>query len=121
FKSLGDFIARTKVQKDRVQNLIAAGGLDSLHGSRKAMFDAVADVIKEARNPKAAPNRMGLFAGVAEMDRTNYRTFEGEDWPPADRLAREHHAVGFVIGEHPYEILVAPHFNQMRARGVLPK
>lgn len=124
YTSLGDFISRTRLPKDKVTSLIEAGAFDSLHPSRMLMSESVPAMITEFRKKASVPDELSLFFDEETdsnmIDFSQAWRLEGEEWTPSEKLKREAKSVGFVVGSHPFDVLVAPSFNSMKAQGLIP-
>lgn len=118
YNSLPDFVQRTKANKSKVQLLVSAGAFDSLHSSRKAMYDSASAIIKDERNTEVF-GELDLFA---DEESSEYQVWnlDGADWTDAMRLKMEEKALGFFVGVHPYEALVKPHLHKLKSSGLVP-
>jgi len=103
FKNLEDFVARmdhNSLNKRQLEPLIAAGGLDCLGLSRKALFDSVEDILKSssALAQQRLSQQRSLFQ---EMLKPNIKITDKPDWHPLERLQHEFSALGFYLSSHP--------------------
>lgn len=106
FASLDDVVARINpriINKRSMENMIAAGVFDSLHGSRAALSRSVDRLMAEAasRHDDRASGQGGLF-GDAPTDQTDLVVI-GNEWPLAERLQNELNALGFFFSAHPLD------------------
>ncbi|MFN3225453.1 MAG: DNA polymerase III subunit alpha [Hyphomicrobiales bacterium] len=106
FASLDDVVARINpriINKRSMENMIAAGVFDSLHGSRARLTHSVDRLMAEAasRHEDRASGQGGLF-GDAPADQTDL-VVAGNEWPLAERLQNELNALGFFFSAHPLD------------------
>lgn len=106
FRDLADFARRidTKlVNRRTIEALIAAGALDPLEKDRARAMAAIDGMLALSNRTReaAAGGQSELFGGgsVAEA----FRIPPTEPWAPAERLRREHDAVGFFLSGHPLD------------------
>lgn len=106
FRDLADFARRidTKlVNRRTIEALIAAGALDDLEPERAramAAIDGMLALSNRTRDEVAA-GQSELFGGG--MVQEAFRIPPVEPWAPAERLRREHDAVGFFLSGHPLD------------------
>jgi DNA polymerase-3 subunit alpha len=109
FKSVKDFASRIDpmhINKRQMENLVAAGALDSLHQNRKQLFESVNEIVKYANSCKQERTKAtrSLF-GDAPGDACPLRLApEQPDWNVLERTQKEFEAIGFFMGEHPLDI-----------------
>ncbi|MEO0385101.1 MAG: DNA polymerase III subunit alpha [Pseudomonadota bacterium] len=106
FASLDDVVARINpriINKRSLENMIAAGVFDSLHGSRAGLSRSADRLMAEAasRHDDRASGQGGLF-GDAPADQTDL-VVGGNEWPLAERLQNELNALGFFFSAHPLD------------------
>ncbi len=107
FKDLADFARRIdgkSINKRQLENLVRAGGFDSLHKSRAQLFDGIEVVLREA-SAAASERESGqssLFGGVAGAAPRVVLPARPE-WPPAEKLQNEFEAIGFYLSAHPMD------------------
>lgn len=106
FASLDDVVARINpriINKRSLENMIAAGVFDSLHGSRAGLSRSADRLMAEAasRHEDRASGQGGLF-GDAPTDQTDL-VVGGNEWPLAERLQNELNALGFFFSAHPLD------------------
>jgi DNA polymerase-3 subunit alpha len=107
FRDLGDFARRLNpklVNKRTLENLVAAGALDTIEPDRAKAFAAVEPMMRLAQGAAEAETvgMMDMFGGVAAAE-VALRIPPYEPWPMADRLKREYDAVGFFLSGHPLD------------------
>jgi DNA polymerase-3 subunit alpha len=109
FADLADFATRlgaSGANKRQFENLVRAGGFDSLDTNRKRLFEGAEGVMRLA-NASAQERDSGqesLFGGaVAEDDNVRLRLPDTLDWPVMDRLTHEFEAVGSYLSAHPLD------------------
>ncbi len=112
FVSLGDFACRLDtriVNKRLLENLVYAGGFDSLDPERARVFAAIEDMIRlaaaGARDRESGQEN--LFGGVGgeamESEAPDIQVSEFTPWSPAGRLKHEYDALGFYLSAHPLD------------------
>jgi DNA polymerase III subunit alpha len=118
FSDLGDFAARVDariINRRTLEALVNAGALDQLVDRREQAFAAIDAIIATAQRTvaNASDGIVDLFASDRpEPIRLSQAV---PHWPPADRLAREHAAIGFHLSGHPLD-QYAELFERMRVR-----
>ncbi|MEM8855625.1 MAG: DNA polymerase III subunit alpha, partial [Pseudomonadota bacterium] len=105
FKGLSDFASRLdpKVAPKRaLEALIAAGTFDDWVPDRGALAGGIEHILGIA-NRVTNGQAVGQtdFFGAAQAD--DIRLPTGIQWTPAERLQREHDAVGFYLSAHPLD------------------
>ncbi len=106
FESIEDFLTRIdsrSLNKRGVEALIQGGGLDKFGHTRKGMFDAVIDLIENAKEVKATKenNQVSLFP-IEEADSTSIN-IKSAEWDKKEQLEREREMLGFFVSEDPLE------------------
>lgn len=106
FKDLADLARRidTKlVNRRTIEALIAAGALDVLEKDRARAMAAIDGMLALSNRTReaAAGGQSELFGGG--MVQEAFRIPPTEPWSPAERLRREHDAVGFFLSGHPLD------------------
>jgi DNA polymerase-3 subunit alpha len=106
FADLADFAGRINpriVNKRTLESLIAAGALDTLEPDRARLMSGVDRIIGTASRAadSAAAGQNELFGGP--RDRQPLLLPVTEPWLPAERLQREHDAIGFYLSAHPLD------------------
>ncbi len=119
FAGLFDFAARVDLRrlgKKALEMLAAAGALDALDSNRRKVSENVEALMAHsgATHDERASAQVSLF-GEATGALPAPRLRAVEDWPPMERLAQEHAAVGFYLSGHPLDDFRAP----LRRQGVL--
>lgn len=106
FRDVSDFARRfdpRQVNKRTLESLIAAGAFDPLEPDRGRLFGGLDQIMAEANRARedSAVGQAGLFAaGGGEKP---IRLPETATWTAAERLQREHAAVGFYLSAHPLD------------------
>lgn len=106
FRDLSDFAHRIdpkQLNKRTLESLIAAGAFDELERDRARLIDGL-DVIVAAASRVRGDEDAGqgaLFGGGASVETIVLPKSGG--WLPAERLQREHAAVGFYLSAHPLD------------------
>ena len=106
FKDLADFARRidTKlVNRRTIEALIAAGAMDALEPERARAMAAIDGMLALSNRTREAAlgGQSELFGGG--MVQEAFRIPPVEPWAPAERLRREHDAVGFFLSGHPLD------------------
>ena len=106
FADLADFASRINpriVNRRTLESLIAAGALDVLEPDRARLMAGVDRIVGTATRAadSAAAGQVELFGGP--QDRQPLLLPVTEPWLPAERLQREHDAIGFYLSAHPLD------------------
>ncbi len=107
FSGLFDFAGRVdlrRVGKRALEMLARSGALDALDSNRRKVFEALEQLMaySAAAHEERASAQVSLF-GEATAALPAPRLPQPEDWPPMERLAQEHQAVGFYLSGHPLD------------------
>ncbi|MCB1051523.1 MAG: DNA polymerase III subunit alpha [Acidobacteria bacterium] len=91
-----------RVNKKVVEQLVKAGCFDFCNRPRKALFDAIEDLIGwgNQRQKEQAGGQGSLFGDTEEA---LYIQFRSEEWDRKELLAFEKEAVGFYLSGHPLD------------------
>jgi DNA polymerase-3 subunit alpha len=105
FRSITDFAARISpriINKRVLEALIAAGALDGLEPDRARLFSGTDHLLGLANRSysNASDGQDELFGLAVERESLLPRS---EPWSGAERLQREHGAVGFYLSAHPLD------------------
>ncbi len=106
FRDLADLARRIDtrlVNRRTLEALIAAGALDELEADRAravAALDGMLALSNRTRDEAAAGQFDLLGGGVIQEA---FRIPQVEPWAPAEKLKREHEAVGFFLSGHPLD------------------
>lgn len=106
FRDLADFAARIDpkhLNKRTLESLVAAGAFDEIEPDRARLTEGL-DVVMAAANrarDDATAGQGALFGGGPVAEPVRLPTVTG--WMPAERLQREHAAVGFYLSAHPLD------------------
>jgi len=106
FRDLADLARRIDtrlVNRRTLEALIAAGALDELEADRAravAALDGMLALSNRTRDEAAAGQFDLLGDGVVQEA---FRIPQVEPWAPAEKLKREHEAVGFFLSGHPLD------------------
>ena len=106
FRDLADFGRRINprlINKRVLESLVAAGALDELEPDRARVHAGVDRILGVAARAQdsAAVGQSELFGGSEEREPLLLPAVE--PWLPAERLQREHDAVGFYLSAHPLD------------------
>jgi DNA polymerase-3 subunit alpha len=105
FKSLEDFCERVDsrgLNKRQLENLVLAGGFDSLNPNRRQVHDCVEQMLRQAiaAQEARASSQSSMFAETAQVRLTLPPI---PDWLPMERLQNEFGAIGFYLSAHPLD------------------
>ena len=105
FKSLFDFINRVNpkdINKLQLEGLVKAGAFDSFNTNRKAIFEAIPNLILKSKNlfENRSANQIDLFGEVKDDDDTRLLP-KINDFQFEERLSKEFETLGFFISDHP--------------------
>ncbi|MEI7710418.1 MAG: DNA polymerase III subunit alpha [Rhodospirillales bacterium] len=109
FVDLADLASRVdpkQINKAQFENLIRAGGFDSLEKNRARLFSVAETIVRraQANREEKASGQIGLFGGPATSTTAEpIRLPDVPDWAPLERLAFEADAVGFHLTAHPLD------------------
>jgi DNA polymerase-3 subunit alpha len=106
FRDLADFGRRINpkiINKRALESLIAAGALDELEPDRARLTAGVERILGMANRIQddAATGQVDLFGGAS--DRQPLLLPVVDPWLTAEKLKREHEAVGFYLSAHPLD------------------
>ncbi len=106
FKDLADFARRInpkQINKRVLESLIAAGALDEVDADRARLTAGVDRILALAtrQHESAASGQDDMFGGMEERQPLHLQP--AEPWIAAERLQREHAAVGFYLSAHPLD------------------
>ena len=118
FADLGDFAARVDariINRRTLEALVNAGAFDQLVGRREQAFAAIDAIVAVAQrtNANAADGIVDMFAADRPEPIALNQAVTG--WLPAERLAREHAAIGFHLSGHPLD-QYAELFDRLRVQ-----
>ncbi len=106
FRDLADFAARIdpkQVNRRTLESLVAAGAFDEIEPDRARLTEGLDMIMAAAIRARddASAGQGALFGGgpVAEP----IRLPQVAGWMPAERLNREHAAIGFYLSAHPLD------------------
>jgi DNA polymerase-3 subunit alpha len=110
FASLEDFLKRMDsktLNKKQFENLVAAGGLDSIHASRAQLFVGAESLVHYAAAlaEERKSNQSSLFAmeQTAAKDLDLHHLPQVVEWSPLEKLSYEFQAIGFYLSAHPLD------------------
>lgn len=106
FRDLADFARRIDtrlVNRRTIEALISAGTLDEIEPERARAMAAVDGMLALSNRTREAAEggQSELFGGGGAGEAFRIPPFE--PWAPAERLQREHDAVGFFLSGHPLD------------------
>ena len=109
YLSMDDFATRLPKaagNKKQIENLAKAGAFDSLHHNRRQVFEAAEQIlsISDLSHKENSSDQVSLFgADTGTEVKTQIRFSEGPDFSAADRLDKEHEALGLYLSAHPLD------------------
>lgn len=106
FRDLADFARRIDtrlVNRRTIEALICAGTLDEIEPERARAMAAVDGMLALSNRlrDEAAAGQLDMLGGGGAGEAFRIPPFE--PWAPAERLQREHDAVGFFLSGHPLD------------------
>ncbi|MCB1500954.1 MAG: DNA polymerase III subunit alpha, partial [Bauldia sp.] len=106
FTDLADFGQRINpriINKRTLESLVAAGALDELSPDRASVHAGVDRILAHAARiqDSASSGQVELFGGAMEAEPILLPAVE--PWLAAEKLQREHDAVGFYLSAHPLD------------------
>jgi DNA polymerase-3 subunit alpha len=118
FADLGEFATRVDpriINRRTLEALVNAGAFDQLVPRREQAFAAIDAVIATAQrtNANQADGIVDMFA--ADKPEPILISAAVSNWLPADRLQREHQAIGFHLSGHPLD-QYAELFDRLRVQ-----
>ncbi|MCC0804677.1 DNA polymerase III subunit alpha [Methylobacterium sp. W2] len=92
------------INKRTLENLVAAGAMDTIEIDRARACAAVEPMMKLAQGAAEAATTgiVDMFGGIASADVT-LRVPPYEPWPMAEKLKKEYEAIGFFLSGHPLD------------------
>ena len=111
YKNLEDFITRVSskegLNKRTIENLIKAGALDTLGGTRKQFMSIYIQIMDHVNQEKkySMSGQMSLFDLVGEEEKADFqiRMPDVGEYSKENKLAFEKEALGVYISGHPLE------------------
>lgn len=109
FESLLDFCTKIDLRtsnKRVIENLVYAGALDSLPGTRAQKINELAPIMERAVLVKEAllTGQMSLFGFEKQENSSNYEFKDTPEWTPKETLEKEKEVIGFYLSSHPLDI-----------------
>ena len=111
YKNLEDFITRVSskegLNKRTIENLIKAGALDTLGGTRKQFMSIYIQIMDHVNQEKkySMSGQMSLFDLVGEEEKADFqiRMPDVGEYSKENKLAFEKEVLGVYISGHPLE------------------
>ncbi|MFQ5555503.1 MAG: DNA polymerase III subunit alpha, partial [Acidimicrobiia bacterium] len=106
FRDFPDFVDRVDLavlNKRTIDSLVKAGAFDSLHGSRRGLFERYLDMLDATVTRRRAEDmgQFSLFGGSSsEVDEVPIE-FPDLEWDKKTRLAFEKEMLGLYVSDHP--------------------
>ncbi len=110
YKTLSDLAARLDpraVNKRQLENLVAAGALDSIHKNRQQTFMAIDMILAQAqltRQEKQNKQALLFGGGKGEGKTTAITVPSCDEWNMLEKLQKEFDALGFYLSAHPLDM-----------------
>ena len=106
FETIEDYLSRIdsrSLNKRGIEALAQGGGFDYFGYPRKGVFNAIPDLIDDAKSLKTqkANNQTSLFDLDAQSN--NLTTIKDTEWSKKEKLEREREMLGFFVSEDPLE------------------
>ena len=106
FETIEDFLSRIdsrSLNKRGIEALAQGGGFDYFGYPRKGVFNAIPDLIDDAKSLKTqkANNQTSLFDLDAQNN--NLTRIKDTEWSKKEKLEREREMLGFFVSEDPLE------------------
>jgi len=106
FKSISDLAGRldgNMINKRLLENLIKAGGLDSIDPNRAKLFAGAETMMRFAQHKSSerSSKQVSLFGG--EDGGVKLSLSNIPDWRPMEKLSNEFEAIGFYLSAHPLD------------------
>jgi len=106
FETIEEFLSRIdsrSLNKRGIEALAQGGGFDYFGYPRKGVFNAIPDLIDDAKNLKSkkANNQTSLFDLNDQND--NLTSIKDTEWSKKEKLEREREMLGFFVSEDPLE------------------
>jgi DNA polymerase-3 subunit alpha len=110
FKDYSDFITRlelTKVNKTVLESLVKSGAMDCFQVKRRALFDSVEDVLKQAAviDNMKNQNQLSLFSEEEDIARIVIpkEHLDKPEWTESEIIKYEKEVAGIYISHNPLE------------------
>ncbi len=118
FRSLSDFASRISpkfLNKRTLESLVNAGAFDCIEPNRARVFEGLDRIMGLAQRTEsnATLGQNDMFGGAGVEEELQLPEVNG--WLPAERLQREHAAIGFYLSSHPLDEY-APLLERMRVQ-----
>ena len=108
FASLDDFIKRLPKEagnKRQLENIIRAGGFDTIHENRRQLYDNVDQILSQSNfhRRESESAQVSLFGGGAQEVLDQIKLPHVQDWSANDRLQYEFDSLGLYLSAHPLD------------------
>ncbi len=108
YKDIHDFTARLDIStlnKRQLENLIAAGALDSLGSPRDQLFLGIDAILAEASLVRQEKNsKQSSLFGNTSQNTTRVILPKGKGWNLLEKLQKEFDSLGFYLSAHPLDM-----------------
>ena len=108
FTDIDDLIRRLPKEggnKRQLENLIKAGGLDSVHKNRRQLLENMDQIISQAdfHRRESQSSQVSLFGGGEQAQLDKIKLPIMQDWSANDRLQYEFESLGLYLSAHPLD------------------
>ncbi|MBN1886272.1 MAG: DNA polymerase III subunit alpha [Candidatus Krumholzibacteriota bacterium] len=102
---LCDRVDLRQINRRMLENLVQAGALDCLPGTRAQLFTSLETILAQAQKRQNERDRGQFFLGFCEGPEgiENACLADVSDWDDSERLHRERESLGFYFSGHPLE------------------
>ena len=106
YQTVQDFLARTdsrSLNKRGVEAMIQGGAFDKFGFPRRGLFEAIPDLIEDAKGLKKEKNNSQTSLFEFDEKSTDLTTIKNIEWEKKELLDREREMLGFFVSEDPLE------------------
>jgi DNA polymerase-3 subunit alpha len=106
YQTVQDFLARTdsrSLNKRGVEAMIQGGAFDKFGFPRRGLFEAILDLIEDAKGLKKEKNNTQTSLFEFDEKSTDLTTIKNIEWEKKELLDREREMLGFFVSEDPLE------------------
>ena len=106
YQTVQDFLARTdsrSLNKRGVEAMIQGGAFDKFGFPRRGLFEAILDLIEDAKGLKKEKNNSQTSLFEFDEKSTDLTTIKNIEWEKKELLDREREMLGFFVSEDPLE------------------
>jgi len=106
YPTVQDFLARTdsrSLNKRGVEAMIQGGAFDKFGFPRRGLFEAISDLIEDAKGLKKEKNNSQASLFEFDEKSSDLTTIKNIEWEKKELLDREREMLGFFVSEDPLE------------------